>query len=73
VVGEDVTKEVFGDYVKWKGVMRMLFSGQVDSRRGDEKFLIWLGLSHLHKDLRTHQRHQTGEPAISSSQTFCGN
>jgi hypothetical protein len=29
-VAGEVTKEVFGDHVKWKGVMRTLFSGHMD-------------------------------------------
>jgi hypothetical protein len=37
VVGEEVTKSFRRSYVKWKGVLRTLFSGHVGRRRGDEK------------------------------------
>jgi hypothetical protein len=42
VVGEEVVKEVSGDPMKWKGVMRKLFSDHVGRRRGGEnrKFRI---------------------------------
>jgi hypothetical protein len=37
VVQKEVMEEVFGDPVKWKGVMRKLFSSRRGKRRGDEK------------------------------------
>jgi hypothetical protein len=36
MVGEEVIKEVFGDPVKWKGMMKDLFSSHMGRRRDDE-------------------------------------
>jgi hypothetical protein len=43
VIEEEVMNEIFGDHVKWKGMMRTLFSSHMSRRRGDRKFLIWVG------------------------------
>jgi hypothetical protein len=43
VVEEEVMKDVFGDHVRWKRVSKTLFSGHMGRRRGDVKFLIWIG------------------------------